>query len=107
MNRFLFGIIPIIALPFAAKIAVAQTTHQSPSKPSAVPQTLESNSPYQVGTITGVVSGPYGSILFIELANKTKLRFHHPDQSVTRGERVRVYERNGNYFLIESMNPQQ
>ena len=107
MNRFLFGIISIITLPFAAKITIAQTNHQSPPQPSVAPQTLESNSPYQVGTITGVVSGPYGSILFIELANKTKLRFHHPDQSVTRGEKVRVYGKNGNYFLIESMNPQQ
>lgn len=96
---------PIIALVSAAKITVAQTTHSSQTQPTINSQNADNRSPYQVGTITGVVSGPYGSIIFIELANKTKLKFHHPSNSINRGEQVLIYKKNDNYFLIESTDP--
>ncbi|MEA5510789.1 hypothetical protein VB715_13530 [Crocosphaera sp. UHCC 0190] len=106
MNRFLIGIIPIIALTSAVQITTAQTMNQSQGETTAATQGINGNSPYLVGTVVGVVSGPYGSILFVELADKTKLKFHHPSSSVDRGERVLVYKKNGDFYLIEAANPQ-
>ncbi len=73
MSRFLVGIMSIIALVSVAKITPAQQIEQTPSQQSANSESVARNSPYRVGTITGIVSGEYGSILFIELADKTKL----------------------------------
>ncbi len=107
MSRFLVVIMSIIALVSVAKITPAQQIEQTPSQQSANSESVATNSPYRVGTITGIVSGEYGSILFIELADKTKLRFHHPSNSLTRGEQVLVYQKEGKHFLIEASDPRR
>ena len=107
MNGFLVGIISIFALVSVAKITPAQSLKQSSPQPSSNPENVARQSPYEVGTITGVVSGAYGSIIFVELSDKTKLKFHHPSSSLTRGERVLVYKKDGEHFLIEASNPRR
>jgi hypothetical protein len=64
-----------------------------------------SNSPYQVGTVVGIVSGPNGTVLFVELANKTKVRFYYPGGGGNRGDQVLVFEKNGQYFLVNAAPP--
>lgn len=105
MNGFLVGIISIIALVSVAKITPAEPIQQPSSQQNS--ESVARKSPYEVGTITGVVSGPYGSILFIELSDKTKLRFHHPSDSLARGEQVLIYQQNGEHFLIEASEPRR
>ncbi|MDJ0659541.1 MAG: hypothetical protein QNJ42_08620 [Crocosphaera sp.] len=107
MNGFLVGIISIFALVSVAKITPAEPIKQTSSQQGSNAENVARKSPYEVGTVTGVVSGPYGSILFVELSDKTKLRFHHPSNSVTRGERVLVYEQNGEQFLLEASEPRR
>ncbi|MDJ0843495.1 hypothetical protein [Crocosphaera sp.] len=102
MSGFLVGIISIFALVSVAKIAPAEPIKQTSAQQGFNSESVAGQSPYEVGTVTGVVSGSYGSILFVELSDKTKLRFHHPSNSVTRGERVLVYKQNGEHFLIEA-----
>ncbi len=101
MKGFLVGIISIIALVSAAKITPAQPLNE----PTANTGNIATQSPYEVGTITGVVSGPYGSIIFVQLSDQTKLKFHHPSNSLARGERVLVYKKDGEHFLIEASEP--
>ncbi|ACB51862.1 hypothetical protein cce_2514 [Crocosphaera subtropica ATCC 51142] len=105
MNGFLVGVISIIALVSVAKITPAEPSKQPSSLQNSNSESVARKSPYEVGTITGVVSGPYGSILFIELSDKTKLRFHHPSNSLARGEQVLIYQQNGEHFLIEASEP--
>ena len=107
MKKFLVAIISTIVLGSIAKITPAQSTKEPKSSPNVNPETVINDSSYEVGTITGVVSGPHGSVLFVELSNQTKLRFHHPSTSLTRGERVLVYEKDGNHFLVEASNPRR
>lgn len=107
MKGFLVGIISIIAVGSLAKITPAQSSKEPSSSNRVNSETILPNSSYEVGTITGVVSGTHGSVLFVELSNKTKLRFHHPTTSLTRGERVLVYEKDGNHFLVEASNPRR
>ena len=107
MNRLLVAIISILALFSVAKITTAQSTEKPNSSNRVNSETVSQSSSYEVGTITGVVSGPHGSVLFVELSNKTKLRFHHPSTSLTRGEQVLVYEKDGNHFLVEASNPRR
>ncbi|MGK7941999.1 MAG: hypothetical protein AB4062_17960 [Crocosphaera sp.] len=107
MKRFLVAITSIIALVSVSKITTAQSTKHPNSSSRVNSETVIQNSSYEVGTITGVVSGPHGSVLFVELPNKTKLRFHHPSTSLTRGERVLVYEKDGSHFLLEASNPRR
>ncbi|MDJ0509919.1 MAG: hypothetical protein QNJ64_11770 [Crocosphaera sp.] len=107
MNRFLVAMISIIALVSVAKLTTAQSTEQPNSSNRVNSETVLQNSSYEVGTITGIVSGPNGSVLFVELSNKTKLRFHHPSTSLTRGEQVLVYEKDGDHFLVEASNPRR
>jgi hypothetical protein len=107
MRRFFIGIMSIIALVSVAKITPAQQREKAPSQQSVNAENIAENSPYQVGTITGIVSGEYGSILFIELDDKTKVRFHHPSNSLSRGEQVLVYQKNGNHFIIQASDPQR
>ncbi len=107
MKKFLVATISIIALASIAKITTAQSTKEPNSTSRLNSETVTQNSSYEVGIITGVVSGPHGSVLFVELSNKTKLRFHHPSTSLTRGERVLVYEKDGSHFLVEASNPRR
>ncbi|MDJ0732186.1 MAG: hypothetical protein QNJ33_19590 [Crocosphaera sp.] len=107
MNRFLVGIISIFALVSVAKITPAQSVKQPSSQPSSNAGNIARQSPYEVGTITGVVSGAYGSIIFVQLSDQTKLRFHHPSNSLARGEQVLVYKKDGEHFLIEASEPRR
>ena len=107
MKGFLVAIISIITLGSLAKTTPAQSSKEPISGNRVNSETVLQNSSYEVGTITGVVSGTHGSVLFVELSNKTKLRFHHPTTSLTRGERVLVYEKDGNHFLVEASNPRR
>lgn len=86
-------------------ITNAQTVPQSNPQERAANPNRQYNSPYQPGTIVGTISGPYGSVLFVELEDKTKLRFHHPGTTVNRGDRILVFKRNGEYFLVEAATP--
>ena len=97
----------IIALVWCCPITTAQTKPQLNPIQRATNNSLQYISPYQTGTITGIISGPYGSVLFVELEDRTKLRFHHPSTSGLRGDRVLVFEKNGEYFLIEAAIPRQ
>ncbi len=105
MKGFLVGIISLFALVSVAKITPAEPVKQPSSPQGSNTGNAGQKSPYEVGTITGVVSGQYGSILFVELSDKTKLRFHHPSNSLGRGEQVLIYEQNGEHFLIEASEP--
>ncbi|MEL4893898.1 hypothetical protein [Crocosphaera sp. Alani8] len=105
MNRFLVGIISIIALVSVAKITTAEPLKQTSTPTGSNSENVARQSPYEVGTITGVVSGSYGSIIFVQLSDQTKLKFHHPSNSLARGERVLVYEKDGEHFLIEASEP--
>ncbi len=102
MNGFLVGVISIFALVSVAKITTAQPLKQPSSNNT---ENIARQSPYEVGTITGVVSGAYGSIIFVQLSDQTKLKFHHPSNSLARGERVLVYKKDGEHFLIEASEP--
>ncbi|ACK64124.1 hypothetical protein PCC8801_0017 [Rippkaea orientalis PCC 8801] len=99
------AVIPIIALVGFCPVTLAQTKPPISPLQRAANNSLNYASPYKPGTVTGVVSGPYGSILFVELEDKTKLRFHHPSTRGIRGDRVLVLQKNEEYFLIESANP--
>ncbi|MDJ0581489.1 hypothetical protein [Crocosphaera sp.] len=107
MNRFLFGIISIFALVSVAKITPAEPIKHNSPQTNSNSENIARQSEYEVGTITGVVSGAYGSIIFVELSDNTKLKFHHPSSSLARGERVLVYEKDGEHFLIEASNPRR
>ncbi|EAM51918.1 hypothetical protein WH8501_02515 [Crocosphaera watsonii WH 8501] len=107
MKGFLVGIISIVALVSVAKITPAEPIKQTSGQTNSNPENIARQSPYEVGTITGVVSGAYGSIIFVELSDQTKLKFHHPSGSLARGERVLVYQKDGEHFLIEASNPRR
>ncbi|HAC64126.1 MAG TPA: hypothetical protein DCF68_11455 [Cyanothece sp. UBA12306] len=87
-------------------IVTAQTKPQINPTQNAANHRGHYTSPYRPGTITGIISGPYGSILFVELEDKTKLRFHHPSTRIVRGDRVLVFQKKGEYYLVEAANPQ-
>ena len=96
----------MIALVCVTTIVNAQTIRQSNLEERAANLNLGYNEPYQSGTIVGIISGPYGSVLFVKLEDNTKLRFHHPGTSIDRGDSVFVFKKNGKYFLLESAIPE-
>ncbi len=106
MKRIFSLLMGMVAVISVTTITKAQTVRQSNLEERAANPTLEYNSLYQSGTIVGTISGPYGSVLFVKLEDNTKLRFHHPGTSIERGDRVLVFKRNGEYFLIESGTPE-
>lgn len=106
MKRIFNTLMGMTALVCVTTITDAQTVRQSNLEERAVNPNLGHNSPYQSGTIVGIISGPYGSVLFVKLEDNTKLRFHHPGTSIDRDDRILVFKRNGEYFLLESATPE-
>lgn len=106
MKRILNILMSIMALVCVTTIVNAQTVRQSNLEERSASQNLGYHSPFQSGTIVGIISGPYGSVLFVKLEDNTKLRFHHPGTSIDRGDRILVYKKNGEYFLLESATPE-
>jgi hypothetical protein len=106
MKRIFNILMSMMALVCVITIANAQTVRQSNLEERAASQNLGYNSAYQSGTIVGIISGPYGSVLFVKLEDNTKLRFHHPGTSIDRGDRILVFKKNGEYFLLESATPE-
>jgi hypothetical protein len=106
MKRILTPLLGLIVMVVATTVTYAQTSSPSNSQERAANPNRQYYSPYQSGTIVGTISGPYGSVLFVELEDKTKLRFHHPGTTVNRGDRILVFQRNGEYFLVESATPE-
>jgi hypothetical protein len=106
MKRILNILMSIMALVCVTTIANAQTVRQPNSEERAASPNLGYSSPSQSGTIVGIISGPYGSVLFVNLEDNTKLRFHHPGTSIAQGDRILVFKKNGEYFLLESATPE-
>ncbi|WP_232014506.1 hypothetical protein [cyanobacterium endosymbiont of Rhopalodia gibberula] len=92
----------MMALVCVTTIINAQTVCQSNLEERVANPNLGYNSPYQSGTIVGIISGPYGSVLCVKVKDNTKLRFHHPGTSIDRGDHILVFKKNGEYFLLES-----
>ena len=110
MNWLLVWIISITSQFFITVIVVAQKTEelytQHKKNPIAGKVNLNKSS-YQVGRITKVVSNEKGSILFIELPDKSELRFYYSGNSLIKNEQVLVYQKNGRHFLVEASNPKR
>ncbi|GBF79210.1 hypothetical protein [Aphanothece sacrum] len=104
MNK-IFGTLMIsVALAVVTPGTIAQSTYPSETRKTEINSTVgvNSNSVYQVGKVVGIVSGPNGTVLFVELANKTKVRFYYPGGAGNRGDQVVVLEKNGQYFLVNA-----
>ena len=110
MNWLLVWIISITSQFFITVIVVAQKTEelytQHKKNPIAGKVNLNKSS-YQVGRISKVVSNEKGSILFIELPDKSELRFYYSGNSLIKNEQVLVYQKNGSHFLVEASNPKR
>ncbi|YAI82244.1 MAG: hypothetical protein ACQJCO_01170 [cyanobacterium endosymbiont of Rhopalodia sterrenbergii] len=106
MKRIFSILMGMMALVGVTTITNAQTVRQSNLEERAVHPNLGFDNLYQSGTIVGIISGPYGSVLFVKLEDNTKLRFHHPGTSIDRGDHILVFKKNGEYFLLESATPE-